>query len=350
MERRAQKKTGASFMTAEEAQEAFLHWMAIEKGASPLTIKAYRKDITYFLTFLATHLNGLPDMAGLAHVTLRDFRAWLAFEQTRALAPLTAQKRRTTPDTAARTRARRLSAVASFFRYLDRQHGVKNAAVQILSTPRVKKTLPRPLTQKDALAAPHDIAALARTSLARCRDAALFLLLYGCGLRISEALSLNVADIRSMQKSGVVRILGKGSKERLVPVLPIVQEVLRTWLAQHPSPKADSPLFVGVRGGRLQPAVAQKAMREWRVLSGLPAQVTPHALRHSFATHLMENGADLRTIQELLGHASLSTTQRYTLVDESYLHDVWARAHPRAHAHRQDSHKQTDKLKTASKP
>ncbi|MBR2124100.1 MAG: tyrosine recombinase XerC [Acetobacter sp.] len=317
-------------MTAEEAQEAFLQWLAIEKGASLLTIKAYRNDITYFLTFLANHLNGLPDMAGLAQLTLRDFRAWLAFEQTRALAPRTAQKRQTTPDKAARTRARRLSAVSSFFRYLDRQHGVKNTAVQILTTPRVKKTLPRPLTQKDALAAPHDIAELARTSLARCRDAALFSLLYGCGLRISEALALNIREIRAAQKSGVVRILGKGRKERLVPVLPIVQEVLTLWLAQHPSPGAESPLFIGVRGGRLQPAIAQKAMREWRHFYGLPEQATPHALRHSFATHLMENGADLRTIQELLGHASLSTTQRYTLVDETYLHDVWARAHPRA--------------------
>jgi integrase/recombinase XerC len=238
--------------------------------------------------------------------------------------------RRSTPDQAARTRARRVSALRSFFKYLARREGVENPAVSLLRLPRTKKTLPRPLAREDALAAPDDIASMALTPMEEQRNAALFLLLYGCGLRISEALNLNIADLHTMEGSGVLRIHGKGGKERLVPVLPAVCRALEAWRKRHPAPAPDSPLFVGVRGGRLQPAIAQKAMREWRVSNGLPEHVTPHALRHSFATHLMEGGADLRVIQELLGHASLSTTQRYTLADEARLLDVWTRAHPRA--------------------
>jgi integrase/recombinase XerC len=207
---------------------------------------------------------------------------------------------------------------------------VENPAVSLLRLPRTKKTLPRPLAREDALAAPDDIASMAHTPMEEQRNATLFLLLYGCGLRISEALNLNIADLHTMEGSGVLRIHGKGGKERLVPVLPAVCKALEAWRKRHPAPAPDSPLFVGVRGGRLQPAIAQKAMREWRVSNGLPEHVTPHALRHSFATHLMEGGADLRVIQELLGHASLSTTQRYTLADEARLLDVWTRAHPRA--------------------
>ncbi|MDN6042082.1 MAG: tyrosine recombinase XerC [Acetobacter sp.] len=315
-------------MTAQEAVQAFLTWMGAERRASPLTLEAYQHDLSRFMAFMGEHLNGLPDMAGLAHISLRDMRAWLAHEQAQAtLAPV----RKTTPDRAARTRARRVSAVRSFFRYLARRHGVENAAVGLLATPRTKKPLPRPLSVPDAKAVPEDIADLANTDMASRRDAALFTLLYGCGLRISEALALNIADLSPMRGSGVLRIKGKGNKERLVPVLEHVQKVLEGWVRLHPSPLATSPLFPGVRGKRLQAGIAQKAMREWRAMAGLPDHVTPHSLRHSFATHLMEGGADLRVIQELLGHASLSTTQRYTLADEARLLDVWAKAHPRAH-------------------
>ncbi|OAG77620.1 Tyrosine recombinase XerC [Acetobacter malorum] len=314
-------------MTAEEAVQKFLEWMATEKRASPLTIDAYRADLARFLGFMTEHLDGLPDMAGLGRISLRDFRAWLAQEQARSAA---SRNRQSTPDRAARTRARRVSAVRSFFRYLARRQGVENPAVALLATPRNKKPLPRPLSVTDAKAVPEDIAALAQTPMAQQRDGALFLLLYGCGLRISEALNLNISDLGTLSSSGVLRIKGKGNKERLVPVLPAVQQALETWRKRHPSPLPESPLFPGVRGGRLQAGVAQKAMREWRALAGLPDHVTPHALRHSFATHLMEGGADLRVIQELLGHASLSTTQRYTLADEARLLDVWSRAHPRA--------------------
>ncbi|ARW48400.1 MULTISPECIES: tyrosine recombinase XerC [Acetobacter] len=314
-------------MTAEEAVQKFLEWMAVEKQASPLTIEAYQGDLARFLGFMTTHLDGLPDMIGLGLISLRDFRAWLAYEQAEASKPTA---RKTSSDQATRTRARRVSAVRSFFKYLARRQGVENPAIQLLSTPRTKKPLPRPLAKDQALAAPEDISDLAQTPMEQQRNAALFLLLYGCGLRISEALNLNIADLDVMRSSNVLRILGKGGKERLVPVLPVVQQALEAWRTRHPAPTPDAPLFVGIRGKRLQPAIAQKAMREWRHLSGLPDYVTPHALRHSFATHLMEGGADLRVIQELLGHASLSTTQRYTLADEARLLDVWTRAHPRA--------------------
>ncbi|MFT9015246.1 MAG: tyrosine recombinase XerC [Acetobacter sp.] len=318
-------------MTAQEAVQKFLDWMAVEKRASPLTVEAYRGDLARFLAFMSVHLDGLPDMAGLAAISLRDLRAWLAHEQEQALRKRgRARATPSTPDQAARTRARRVSALRSFFRYLARREGVENPAVSLLGSPRTKKTLPRPLPRPDALAAPDDIAELARTPFEQQRNVTLFLLLYGCGLRISEALNLDVGDMRSVAAGGVLLIRGKGGKERLVPVLPQVGAALQAWLARHPAPDACSPLFLGVRGGRLQAAVAQKAMREWRVLSGLPDHATPHALRHSFATHLMEGGADLRVIQELLGHASLSTTQRYTLADEAHLVDVWTRAHPRA--------------------
>jgi integrase/recombinase XerC len=164
----------------------------------------------------------------------------------------------------------------------------------------------------------------------QARDTALFTLLYGCGLRIAEALALNVRDAPLPGAEGMLRVVGKGSKERIVPVLPAVREAVAAWLALHPDCQPDSPLFLGARGKRLDPAVAQRTLRNFRRLYGLPEHATPHALRHSFATHLLAEGADLRSIQDLLGHASLSTTQRYTSVDEAQLMEVWRKAHPRA--------------------
>ena len=163
----------------------------------------------------------------------------------------------------------------------------------------------------------------------QARDTALFTLLYGCGLRIAEALALDVRDA-PCPADAMLRVVGKGGKERIVPVLPAVREAVAAWLALHPDRQPDSPLFLGARGGRLDPAVAQRTLRNFRRLHGLPEHATPHALRHSFATHLLAGGADLRSIQDLLGHASLSTTQRYTAVDEARLVEVWRKAHPRA--------------------
>jgi integrase/recombinase XerC len=157
----------------------------------------------------------------------------------------------------------------------------------------------------------------------------LFTLLYGCGLRIAEALALNVRDAPGPGKDEPLRVVGKGSKERIVPVLPVVREAIAAWLRLHPGAAPEAPLFLGSRGKRLDPAVAQRTLRQYRRLNGLPEHATPHALRHSFATHLLAGGADLRSIQDLLGHASLSTTQRYTSVDEAQLLDVWRKSHPR---------------------
>lgn len=316
-------------MKAEDALRLFLEWMARERGASPHTVAAYRGDLGRFVGFLTAHHGEEPTLETLAATSLPDLRAWLAYEQARALTPRPGH-RPTTRDRAARTRSRRVSALRSFFRYLARHLGIDNPAPGLLATPRTRKPLPRPLPVEKALEAGEGIAALEVSCMARERDRALFLLLYGGGLRISEALGLNVGDFDEALSTGVFRIRGKGGKERLVPLLPRVSDVLAEWRRAHPEPSRAAPLFPGVRGGRLNAAVAQKAMRDWRRSEGLPEHTTPHALRHSFATHMMEGGADLRTIQELLGHASLSTTQRYTLADESRLLDVWQKAHPRA--------------------
>ncbi|WP_308720160.1 tyrosine recombinase XerC [Komagataeibacter xylinus] len=320
-------------MMATGARDAFLQWMETERRASPLTLTAYRGDLDRFLSFLMGHLGAEPDMGALAGLSLADLRAWLAHEHNAALTG----SRATTQDRAARTRARRVSALRSFYRYLARYHGVDNPAPALLATPRTRRPLPRPLPRPDALEVPEGVADIAHTPMAQVRDGALFMLLYGCGLRISEALGLEVRDFdqaaslgNPVQGDGVLRIRGKGGKERMVPVLPQVMQALRRWRNAHPLPQPDAPLFVGVRGGRLQAGIAQRAMRTWRHMAGLPEHATPHALRHSFATHLMEGGADLRVIQDLLGHASLSTTQRYTLADEARLMDVWTRAHPHA--------------------
>jgi integrase/recombinase XerC len=174
----------------------------------------------------------------------------------------------------------------------------------------------------------RDIGEASDTPDIQARDAALMTLLYGAGLRISEALALNVGDLPAADDA--LRVTGKGNKQRIVPLLPVVRAALAVWLKLHPNPGRDEPLFTGARGGRLNPGVAQKQLRDFRRFQGLPEHATPHALRHSFATHLLAGGADLRAIQELLGHASLSTTQRYTDVDTAQLMDVWRKAHPRA--------------------
>lgn len=310
-----------------ELVQEFLDWLRDEKRSSPHTIDAYRGDLARFVGFLTMHLGSEPDLADLAGLRQSDLRAWLADE-----ARLAGMARDFSRDKANRTRVRRMSAMRSFYRHLSRRHGVDNAAPGLMASPRIRPPLPRPLPVPAALAVPDGIASLAHTTMAEGRDTALFTLLYGAGLRINEALSLDLRDLpRTTAGSGsVLRVRGKGNKERLVPLLPAVVSALGSWAAVHPAPSPDAPLFPGVRGGRLDAAVAQKAMRDYRRLAGLPEHATPHALRHSFATHLLEGGADLRSIQELLGHASLSSTQRYTLADEAHLMDVWRRTHPRS--------------------
>ncbi len=301
-------------MTADEASTAFLHYLAADRRASPLTVAAYGRDLRFFLDFLGAHIGSTPMLTDLATLRETDLRAWLAAEANQGRGN--------------RTRARHLSAVRSFFRYLSRRHGVDNAAAKLLGSPKVSPPLPKALPAVDARALAADIGEASDTAFEQTRDVALFTLLYGCGLRIAEALSLNVG--RAPRAGMPLRVMGKGSKERLLPVLPVVAAAVADWLRVHPGggdPAA--PLFIGVRGERLNPGVAQRTMRNYRRLAGLPEHATPHALRHSFATHLLAGGADLRSIQDLLGHASLSTTQRYTAVDEAKLLEVFQRTHPK---------------------
>ena len=299
-------------MTGEEARIAFLDWLGHERRAAPLTVEAYGSDIAGFQGFLTQHLGGEPDLVDLAALRAADLRAWLAAEAAAGAGNA--------------TRARHLAAVRSFFRFLARRHGVDNPALKLIATPRGKRPVPRALGVDQAVEVTDQIAGMADAAAMQARDTALFTLLYGCGLRIAEALALDVRDA----PEAVLRVVGKGGKERIVPVLPAVREAVAGWLALHPDRRPDSPLFLGARGGRLDPAVAQRTLRHFRRLHGLPEHATPHALRHSFATHLLAGGADLRSIQDLLGHASLSTTQRYTAVDEARLVEVWRKAHPRA--------------------
>ena len=301
-------------MTGQQAVALFITWLETERRAAKLTVQEYRRDLEDFLGFLTKHYGAEPDLSLLAGVRQADLRGWLAEQAGKGLINA--------------TRARHLSAVRSFYRYLARRHDVANPAAGLLATPKRRPPLPRALTVEEARSVAVDVGDASDTALVQSRDVALFTLLYGCGLRIAEALALNVRD--APRAGAALRVVGKGSKERDVPVLPAVQAAIDLWLAVHPERQPGAPLFVGVRGGRLNPAVAQRTMRDYRRLAGLPEHATPHALRHSFATHLLAGGADLRSIQDLLGHASLSTTQRYTAVDTVQLMAVWKATHPRA--------------------
>jgi integrase/recombinase XerC len=306
-------------LAAATALEAFLDWLAHERRAALRTVAAYRADIAAFLDFQMRHHGAEPDLALLGALRAADLRAWLASEAAEGAGN--------------GTRTRHLAAVRGYFRFLQRRYGIANPQVALLATPRARPPLPRALPAADALALAHDIGTLSQGALA-ARDHALFTLLYGAGLRIGEALALDIGAVPAQHAEKVLRITGKGGKQRLVPLLPAVVDAVASWLRVHPArarpgTAGGGALFVGARGARLDPGVAQRIMRTYRHQNGLPDHATPHALRHSFATHLLAGGADLRSIQDLLGHASLSTTQRYTAVDEARLTEVWRRAHPR---------------------
>ena len=291
-------------------------WLADERRASPHTLEAYVGDLAGFLAFLADHLGGDPSLSDLASLKAADFRAWLAMRARDGLA------RSST--------ARAMSTVRGFFRRLEKQDLVSNPAVRAVRTPKLPQATPKPLTEQGAREVMANVGAMAKEPWIAKRDAAVLLLLYGCGLRIGEALGLTRGRVRDMS-SGAMTVRGKGSKDRMVPVLPVVADAVKDYLAACPYAGGESdPLFLGVRGKALDPAIVQKEMRGLRRALNLPETATPHALRHSFATHLLGGGGDLRTIQELLGHASLSTTQRYTAVDSAKLLDVYRSAHPRA--------------------
>lgn len=320
----------SSFPSTQYALAVWVDWLRYEKRSADKTVISYQHDVAQALGFFTRHKGGELSLSDFQHLTLTDFRAWLAHETTQAEAYAQRHPQKPlNPDGQARSRARRVSALRSFYTFLRRNYGIRNAALNLLKGPRLKQRLPRPLNPQEAHQASKDIAHSAPNPAFTQRDEALFTLLYGAGLRISEALSLNIGDITHLQ-DGLMTIMGKGHKERVVPILPYVHHKLNVWRAAHPAPHPDAPLFCGVRGGRLNPGVAQRTMRQWRQTNGLPDTATPHALRHAFATHLLQNGADLRVIQELLGHASLSTTQIYTLADERHLMEVWQKAHPHA--------------------
>ena len=299
---------------SEDLTGAFLAWLGGERRAAAKTLETYGRDVIVFLDFCARHTGGAVTLQTLRDLRAADIRAWIAAEAQAGAGNA--------------TRARKLSAIKTFFRFLHKRHGVDATALALIGRPRAKRGLPKALSAHDALLVARDIGEAHDTAAIQARDEALMLLLYGAGLRINEALSLNIGDLPA--EDDALRVTGKGNKQRIVPLLPVVRAAIGAWLKLHPNPGAGEPLFLGARGARLNAGVVQKTLRDFRRLNGLPEHATPHALRHSFATHLLAGGADLRSIQELLGHASLSTTQRYTDVDTAQLMEVWRKAHPRA--------------------
>lgn len=300
----------------QDAIAEWQRWLATERRASPHTTSGYGRDLAAFLSFLTEHLGGEPSVDDLIGLTVSDFRAYLSARGSEGLSRTSL--------------ARAMSTLRGFFRWLDRNGKGTNAALGAVRSPRTQHSVPRALAEDEAMEALSGCAELQDEPWLAQRDTALLLLLYGCGLRIGEALGLNRRDIPTGE---AMTITGKGRKQRVVPVLPIVTQAIADYVALCPfQPGAGGPLFLGVRGKRLNAGVVQRQMRRLQVLLGLPETATPHALRHSFATHLLAGGGDLRTIQELLGHASLSTTQRYTEVDAGRLTAVYRDAHPRARA------------------
>lgn len=304
-------------VTAEIA--GWLSFLGAERRMSPKTLEAYRRDVGQFLGFLAEHMGGPPSLRQLAKLTPADVRAFMAARRG--------------DGAGNRTLMRGLAGARSFARFLERNGKGKVGALSAVRTPKLPRTLPKPLTVATAKRiADTDLRdGEAREAWVIARDAAVLALLYGSGLRIAEALSLRRNEAPLPGTGDVLTVTGKGNKTRMVPVLPQVAQSIADYVALCPFElPADGPLFIGARGGPLSPRIVQQTMERLRGALGLPDSATPHALRHSFATHLLARGGDLRAIQELLGHASLSTTQIYTAVDSERLLEVYASAHPRA--------------------
>lgn len=275
------------------------NWLLNERRYSKHTLDAYARDLAEFLEFAGRHKGVEPNPQLLQKFEVRDFRAYLSFRAGRHIEKS--------------SMARELSSLKNFFKWLDINNLAKNSALSVISAPKRPKVLPKALDVDDTFNVIDEARTMAKTAWQGLRDAAIFTLLYGCGLRISEALSLNVGDI---DHNDFLRIKGKGNKERIVPLLPAVIENINAYLSECPyKMRNGEPLFLGARGERLVPRIVQRQMQKIRAYLGLADHLTPHALRHSFATHLLAEGTDLRSIQELLGHASLTTTQRYTDVE-----------------------------------
>ena len=310
-----------TFASADVAaeQRRWLAHLAAERRMSPKTVEAYERDARQFLSFLAEHMGEQPTLKSLAALAPRDVRAFMAARRADGIG--------------SRSLMRSLAGARSFARYLERNGKGSVGALAAVRAPKVPKTLPKPLTAASAkrLVDTDLRAGEEREPWVLVRDAAVLALLYGSGLRISEALSLTREAVPAPGKGDAITVRGKGNKARMVPVLSQVLQLIADYVALCPYRLADQgPLFVGARGGALGPRIVQLTMARLRGALGLAETATPHALRHSFATHLLARGGDLRAIQELLGHASLSTTQIYTAVDSEQLLQVYRSAHPRA--------------------
>ena len=296
-------------------REQWLNALSQQRRLSPKTVEAYERDTRQFLIFLTGHIGKEPEAHDLGGLRVADYRSFLASRRTRDIGP--------------RSLARALAAIRSLMRFLDREGEAGAAAAIAVRSPKQPKSLPKPLTAMDAVALAGGHAIIAEEPWIGARNAALYALLYGCGLRISEALGLTPAEMDAAETS--LRITGKGGKTRIVPLLPAVAASVKRYRNLCPFHlESAEPMFRGAKGGPLNAAIIQRDMRVMRGTLSLPETATPHALRHSFATHLLAGGADLRAIQELLGHASLSTTQIYTGVDSAHLLNSWRAAHPRA--------------------
>ena len=304
--------------TNEKVRQTLQKWqeyLVSERRLSVLTAESYLEDLKEFFTFLLDYQGKETDLKDLENLKITDFRSFLSWRAEQKISKSSI--------------ARGVSALKNFFRFLMREKLVENKAIMAIRSARPNKILPHPLSAEQA----QKFLKLARTLQKEPwqgeRDVALFTLMYGAGLRIAEALSLNVKDIPLNQDA--MTITGKGNKQRLVPLLPAVKKAIKKYLDVHPCSTPDAPLFVGARGDRINPGVVQRNVRQIRYALNLPDTVTPHALRHSFATHLLQGGGDLRSVQELLGHSSLSATQRYTEITLQDLDRIYNKAHPRAH-------------------
>jgi integrase/recombinase XerC len=300
-------------------RQASIEWIAHlerERRLAASTLEAYQRDLEQFFTFLTGHLGEPPDLDAISGLKPLDIRAFLAKRRQQDIGP--------------RSLARQIAALRSFGRFCERRGFASTTAFTVIRTPKQPKSLPKALGISDTRQLIGVVEAMTDEPWIAARDTAILTLLYGCGLRISEALQLTRADAPATG-ADAIRVTGKGGRQRVVPVLAAVQRAVEAYLKVCPFVlEPEEPLFRGVRGGPLSPRIVQIAIQRLRGALGLEATVTPHALRHSFATHLLGRGGDLRTIQELLGHASLSTTQIYTSVDSDRLLDVYRSAHPRA--------------------
>ena len=308
-------KQEIKYIASDEVKELIFRWQAWlrdERRYSPHTLDAYSRDLADFLKFMEVSLMHIPSLKDIKTAEVRLFRSYLSSRAAKYI------------DQA--SIARELSSIKNFYNWLARNNIVENTALSIISSPRRSKILPKAIEVDDALNILDIAKDFSKKEWQGLRDVAIFTILYGCGLRISEALSLNMGDINH---NNFLKIKGKGNKERLVPLLPIIKEKINAYIEACPYDiKNGEPLFLGARGERISPRIVQRTLEKIRGYLGLSDNLTPHALRHSYATHLLANGTDLRSIQELLGHASLSTTQRYTDVHIETLKKEYSKAHP----------------------